>query len=71
MGPISIWMRPTLITRLILPDPEAMLLGPEVSNYHYALSGYNTTLCDFEKYQGAPMPRDCDRLIAHIDFEEN
>lgn len=54
-----------------LAGSEAMLLGPEVSNYHYALSGYNTTLCDFEKYQGASMPRDCDRLVAHIDFEEN
>ena len=49
---------------------EAMLLGPKVSNYHYALSGYNTTLCNFEKYQGDSIPRDCDRQVAHIDFEE-
>lgn len=48
---------------------ENMLGGPKVSNYHYALSGYNTTLVNFEKYAGEPIPRDCDRDIAHIDFD--
>ncbi|ACV23754.1 Dimethyl sulfoxide reductase DmsA precursor [Slackia heliotrinireducens] len=53
-----------------LGGSEAMLLGPKVSNYHYALSGYNSTLVNFEKYDGDPIPHDGERMVAHIDFDQ-
>ncbi|WP_162610965.1 molybdopterin-dependent oxidoreductase [Gordonibacter sp. An230] len=53
-----------------LAGSENMLQGPDHSNYLYSLSPYNTTLVDFERYDGGDIPRDCERDIAHIDFPE-
>ena len=49
---------------------ENMIMDFKESNYLHALSGYNTTLVDFEKWEGDPIPRDCERDMAHIDFPE-
>ena len=53
-----------------LAGSENVLMGYDPSNYMFALSGYNTTLVNFEKWSGKPIPRDCEREYAHIEFSE-
>lgn len=40
---------------------EQILYGPVPSNYFQHLGGYNSLLVELEKYEGEPIPKDCDR----------
>ena len=52
---------------------EQMLSDGQQSNYFPQVDGYNSLLIEIEKYDGEPLPADCDRgpfLAPGIDAED-